>query len=73
MIGIIMSRRIRWAGHVTRIRYKRNAYRVLVGKSDEMRKLGTPRCRWEDNIKIDLREIGWDGMGWIYLAQDREQ
>jgi hypothetical protein len=52
---------------------KRNAYRVLVGKPEGKRPLGRPRCRWVDNIKIDLREIGWVGMDWIDLAQDREQ
>jgi hypothetical protein len=52
---------------------KRNAYRILVGKPEGKRPLGRPRCRWVDNIKIDLREIGLDGMDWIYLAQDRDQ
>jgi hypothetical protein len=52
---------------------KRNAYRVLVGKSEGKRPLGRHRCRWEDDITIDLREIGWSGMNWINLAQDREQ
>jgi hypothetical protein len=52
---------------------KRNAYRILVGKSDGKRPLGRPRRRWVDNIKMDLREIGWDGMDWIDLAQDRDQ
>jgi hypothetical protein len=52
---------------------KRNAYRILVGKPEEKRPLGRQRRRWEDNIKIDLREIGWDGMDWIDLAQDRDQ
>jgi hypothetical protein len=51
---------------------KRNAYMILVGKP-EGRLLGRPRCRWVGNIKIDLREIGWDDMGWIDLAQDRDQ
>jgi hypothetical protein len=50
---------------------KRNAYRILVGEPERKRALG--RCRWVDNIKIDLREIGWDGMDWIDLAQDRDQ
>jgi hypothetical protein len=49
---------------------KRNAYRILVGKPGP---LGRPRRRWVDNIKIDLREIGWDGVDWIDLAQDRDQ
>jgi hypothetical protein len=51
----------------------RNAYRILVGKLEGKRPLGRPRRRWVDNIKIDLREIGWDGMDWIDLAEDREQ
>jgi hypothetical protein len=50
---------------------KRNAYRILMGKSEGKRPLGRARRRWVDNIKIDLREIGWDGMDWIDLAQDR--
>jgi hypothetical protein len=45
----------------------RNAYRILVIKPEEKRPLGRPRRRWVDNIKIDLREIGWDGMGWYGL------
>jgi hypothetical protein len=52
---------------------KRNAYRILVGKPERKRPLGRPRRRCVDNIKMDLREIGWDGMDWIYLAQDRDQ
>jgi hypothetical protein len=52
---------------------KRNMYRVLVGKPEGKRPLGRPRRRWEDNIKMDLREIGWGGMDWIDLAQDRDQ
>jgi hypothetical protein len=52
---------------------KRNAYRVLVGNPEGKRPLGRPRCRWVDNIKMDLREIGWDGMDWIDLVQDRDQ
>jgi hypothetical protein len=52
---------------------KRNAYRILVGKLEGKRPLGRPRRRWEDNIRMDLREIGWGGMDWIDLAQDRDQ
>jgi hypothetical protein len=52
---------------------KRNSYRILVGKPEGKRSLGSPRLRWVDNIKMDLREIGWDGVGWIDLAQDRHQ
>jgi hypothetical protein len=50
----------------------RNAYRILVGKPEGKRPLGRPRRRWEDNIRTDLRAIGWGGMGWIDLAQNRE-
>jgi hypothetical protein len=67
------SRRMRWAGHVTRMGEKRNAYRILVGKPEGRRSLGRPRRRWEDNIRMKLREIEWGGMDWINLAQDRDQ
>jgi hypothetical protein len=49
-----------------------NAHRILEGKPEGKRPLGRPRHRWEDNIKMDLREIGWGGMDWIDLAQDRD-
>jgi hypothetical protein len=52
---------------------KRNAYRILVRKPEEKRPRGRPRRRWVDNIKMDLREIGWDGVHWIEMAQDRDQ
>jgi hypothetical protein len=52
---------------------KRNAYGTLVGNPEGKRPLGRPRRRWVDNIKIDLREIEWDGIDWIDLAQNREQ
>jgi hypothetical protein len=52
---------------------KRNAYRILVGNLEGKRSLGRPRRKWVDNIKMDLREIGWDGMDWIDLAQFRDQ
>jgi hypothetical protein len=55
------------------MREKRNSYRILVGKPEGRRPLGRQRRRWVDDIKIDLREIGWDGMDWIDLAQDRDQ
>jgi hypothetical protein len=51
----------------------RNVYRILVGKPEGKRPLGRPTRRWVDNIKMDLREIGWDSMDWIELAQDRDQ
>jgi hypothetical protein len=58
---MIKPRRMRLAGHVARME-KSNAYRILVGSPEGKRPLGRPRCRWVDNIKIDLREIGWDGV-----------
>jgi hypothetical protein len=68
-----ISRRMRWAGHVARMGETRNADRILVGKPEGKRPLGRPRRRWVDNIKMDLTEIGWDGVDWIELAQDRDQ
>jgi hypothetical protein len=59
---MIKSRRMRWAGHIARMEEKRNAYRILVGKPEGKRPLGRPRRRWVDNIKIDFRAIGWDGL-----------
>jgi hypothetical protein len=73
IIRIIKSRRMRWAGHVARTGEKRNAYRILVEKPEGKRPLGRPRRRWVYNIKMDLRETGWDGMDWIDLAQNRDQ
>jgi hypothetical protein len=63
---------MRWAGHVAR-RGEKNACRILVGKAEGKRPLGRPRHRWVDNIKMDFREIGWDGVDWIDMAQDRDQ
>jgi hypothetical protein len=59
--------------HVARIGEKRNAYRIFVGKPEGKRPMGRPRRRWVDNIKMDLREIRWDVMDWIDLAQNRDQ
>jgi hypothetical protein len=69
----MLSRRMRWAGDVARMGETTNAYRILVGKPEGKRPLGRPRRRWVDNIKTDLREIGWDGVDWIELPQDRGQ
>jgi hypothetical protein len=71
IIRIIKSRRMRWTGHVARMGEKRNVYRLLIGKPEGRRPLGRPRCRWIDNIKIDLLEIGLSVVDWIGLAQDR--
>jgi hypothetical protein len=73
IIRMIKSWRMRWAWHVAQTGDKRNAYRILVGKPEGKRPLGRPKQRWLDNIKMDLGETGWDGMGWIYLAQDRDK
>ena len=62
-----------WAGHVARVFARRGVYRVLVGKPEGKRPLGRPRHRWEDNIKMDLKEVRFRGMGWIYLVQDRDR
>ena len=61
------------AGHVARIRVKSGVYRVVVGKPEGKRPLGRPRRRWEDNIKMNLQEVGCGGMDWIELPQDRDR
>jgi hypothetical protein len=72
IIRQIKSRRMRWEEHVARMGEGRNVYRVLVGNPEGKRPLERPRRRWEDGIKRDLREIGWEGVEWIHLAQDRD-
>jgi hypothetical protein len=71
IVRVIKSRRMRWAGQVARMREGRGVYRVLVGRPEGKRPLARPRRRWEDNIKMDLKEMGTDGANWIQLAQDR--
>jgi hypothetical protein len=71
IVRVIKSRRMRWAGHVARMGEGRVVYRVVVGMPEGKRPLGRPRRRWEDNIKMGLREIRIDGANWIRLAQDR--
>jgi hypothetical protein len=61
IVRVVKSRRLRWTGHVACMRKGRGVYRVLVGKPERKRPLGRPRRRWEDNIELDLREIGTDG------------
>jgi hypothetical protein len=61
IVRVIKSRRIRWAGHVARIGEGRGVYRFMVGRPEGKRPLGRPRGSWENNIKMDLREIGIDG------------
>jgi hypothetical protein len=71
IVRVIKSRRMRWAGHVAGMGEGRGVYRVLVGRLECKRPLGRPRRRWEDNIKLDIREIGIDGSNWIQLARER--
>jgi hypothetical protein len=65
---MIKSRRMRWEGHVARMREGKSVYRVLTGRPEGKIPLGRPRCRWEYNIKLDLRAIGIDGTNWIQLV-----
>jgi hypothetical protein len=71
IVRVIKSRKMRWAGHVARMGEGRGVYGVLVGRSEGKRPLGRHRHRWEDNIKMDIREIRIDGANWIRLAQYR--
>jgi hypothetical protein len=73
IIRQIKSRRMRWAGHVARMGEERNVYKVLMGKPEGKRPLGRPRCRREDGIRMNLREIGWGNVDWIQLVQDRDR
>jgi hypothetical protein len=72
IIRVIRSRRLRWAGQVARMGERRGAYRALVGKPERRRPLGRPRRRWEDNIKMDLREVGCGaqtGLIWLRIGR----
>ncbi|KAJ4435652.1 hypothetical protein ANN_18268, partial [Periplaneta americana] len=73
IIRNIKSRRLRWEGHAARMSESRNANRVLVGRLERKRPLGRPRRIWEDNVRMDLREVGCDGRDWINLAWDRDR
>jgi hypothetical protein len=70
---MINSRRMRWAGHVAQMGEERNTYRFLVRKPEGKRPLGRPGCRWVDNIKMGLGEIGWGDVDCISLAQNRDK
>jgi len=72
IVRVVKSRRMCWAGHVARMGEGRGGHRVLVGKPERKRQLRRPRRRWENNIKMDLRELGGGG-DWMELAQDRER
>jgi hypothetical protein len=73
IVRVTKSRRIRWVWYVARTRDGRSVHRVLVVKPEGKRPLGKPRCRWEDNINIDIQEVGGGGTDWIALAQDRDR
>jgi hypothetical protein len=71
IIRVIKWRRMRWSGHVARMGEGRCAYRILVGRPEGGTPLGRPRLRWEDNIKMDLQEVGWGtwtGLSWLRIA-----
>ena len=69
---MIKSRRLRWAGHVARMEEGRSAFKILTGKPTGKRPLGSPRRRWEDNIRMDLEEIGINAGNWVDSAQDMD-
>jgi hypothetical protein len=73
IISVIKLRMMIWQGYVARMAEMRNAHSILVGKPKGKRPLGRHWSRWEDNIKMDLKEIGWEVVDCIYLAQDRDQ
>jgi hypothetical protein len=73
IVRVVKSRRVRWAGQVARMGEDRGVYRVLVEKPEGKRPLVRPRRRWENNIKMDLQEVGGGHVGWMELAQDRDR
>ena len=73
IVRVVKSRRMRWAGHVAGMEEGSGVHKVLVGKPEGKRPLGRPRRRWENNIKMDLQEIGCGVMDWMELAQDRDR
>ena len=73
IVRLVKSRRMRWAGHVARMGEGKGVHRFLVGKPEGKRPLVRPRRRWEDNIKMDLQEVGGSCRDWMELAQDRDR
>jgi hypothetical protein len=73
IVRVMKSRRMSWVGHVAHKGERRSVSRVLVGKPERKKPPGRPKCRWEDNIKMDIQEVGSGGMDWIELAQDRDR
>jgi len=72
IVWIIKPRRMKWVEHVAPMGVRRGLYRILVGKPEGKRPLGRTRRRWEDNIKMDLQEVGCGYMEWMDLVQDRD-
>ena len=72
IVRVIKSRRMRWAGHVARMKEGRSAFKILTGKPTGKIPLARPRRRWEDNIRMDLEEIGINASNWVDSAQDRD-
>jgi hypothetical protein len=72
IVRVTKARRMRWAGHVARMGEVRGAYNILVGRPEGRRPLGRPRRRWVDNIKMDLRKIGFGNVDWIHLSRNRD-
>jgi hypothetical protein len=73
IVRVIKARKVRWARHVARMGEVRGSCNILVGRPEGRRPLGRPRCRWEDNIKMDLREVAFGDVDWIHWAQDRDR
>ena len=73
IVRVIESRRMRWSGHVARMEEGRGLHKVLVGKPEGKRPLGIPRRRWEDNIKMDIEEVGRGCGYWMEMAEDRDR
>jgi hypothetical protein len=73
ILKVIKSRRMRWTEHVARMVVMINTYKIFIGKFEGKKLLGRPRRRWEDNITLDLRKIGWKSVDWMHLAQVRGQ
>jgi hypothetical protein len=72
IITVITSRRMGYTGNVARMGGMKYGYRILIDKSEWKRPIGRPRRRWEDNITMDIRQIGWKVVNWIHLGQDRD-